>query len=91
MRENSVLYFCNCYLIMLDYDKTIDEVIIDFINNEPKQTIDELYNECNVILNANKGIQENEVQKIISNANDLDIDTDELIDILRIILLTCTM
>ncbi len=91
MRENSVLYFCNCYLIMLDYDKTIDEVIIDFINNEPKQTIDELYNECNVILNANKEIQENEVQKIISNANDLDIDTDELIDILRIILLTCTM
>lgn len=66
-------------------------MIIDFINNEPKQTIDELYNECNVILNANKEIQENEVQKIISNANDLDIDTDELIDILRIILLTCTM
>lgn len=85
MRVSNIIYFCDCYLIMLDYEEELVEIIGDFIKKETNEKIIQLKNECEEILSLENIMKVEEIKKIIINSADLDIEADEMLEILECI------
>ena len=83
MRFSNVIYFCDCYLIMLDYEEELVDIIGDFTKKETNEKIMQLKNECEEILSLDNIMKVEETKKIIINCADLDIEADEMLEILE--------
>lgn len=83
MKDKMILYFCNCYLVMLDYDETLEEIVQDFVSKEKAETILELKTECNNIIQLPNTEKEKVLKTIIGKADDLVIETIELETIIQ--------
>lgn len=85
MRFSNVIYFCDCYLIMLDYEEELVDIIGDFVKKETDGKAIQLKNECKQILSLDNSIKVEETKKIITNCADLDIESGEMLEILEYI------
>lgn len=85
MRFSNVIYFCDCYLIMLDYEEELVDIIGDFVKKETDEKVIQLKNECKQILSLDNSIKVEETKKIITNCADLDIESGEMLEILEYI------
>lgn len=85
MRFSNIIYFCNCYLIMLDYEEELVDIVDDFIKKESNEKIIKLKNECQQALSFDKSNKVEEIKNIIINCVDLDIELDEMLEILEYI------
>ncbi|MHC1748001.1 MAG: hypothetical protein AB9856_06355 [Cellulosilyticaceae bacterium] len=85
MKFSSVIYFCDCYLIMLDYEEELVDIISNFIKKETSEKIIQLKNECEEVLGLDNIMKVKETKKIIINCADLDIESDEILEILECI------
>lgn len=83
MRVSNIIYFCDCYLIMLDYEEELVDIIGDFTKKETNEKIIQLKNECEEILSLENIMKVEEIKKIIINCADLDIEVDEMLEILE--------
>lgn len=83
MRFSNIIYFCDCYLIMLDYEEELTDIIGDFAKKETNEKIIQLKNECGEILNLDNIMKVEETKKIIINCADLDIEVEEMLEILE--------
>ena len=83
MRFSNIIYFCDCYLIMLDYEEELEDIIGDFAKKETNKKIIKLKNECEEILSLDNIMKVKETKKIIKNCADLDIEADEMLEILE--------
>ncbi|WP_027634337.1 hypothetical protein [Clostridium hydrogeniformans] len=83
MRFSNIIYFCDCYLIMLDYEEELEDIIGDFAKKENNKKIIQLKNECEEILSLDNIMKVEETKKIIINCADLDIEVDEMLEILE--------
>ncbi|NFA41508.1 hypothetical protein EXM65_02660 [Clostridium botulinum] len=83
MRFSNIIYFCDCYLIMLDYEEELADIIGDFAKKETNEKIIHLKNECGEILDLDNIMKVEETKKIIINCADLDIEVDEMLEILE--------
>lgn len=85
MRFLNIIYFCDCYLIMLDYEEELVDIIVDFIKKETNEKVIQLKNECQQILSLDNSMKVEETKKIIINCADLDIESGEMLEILECI------
>ena len=83
MRSSNISYFCECYLIMLDYDEELEDIVKEFIENETDDKIAELRSECKDILDLNEMMRGGEIKEILSNSIALDIESDDMIQIIE--------
>lgn len=83
MKFSNVIYFCDCYLIMLDYDDELVDIIKDFTKKETNEKIIQLKNECEEIFSLDNIMKVEEIKNIIINCADLDIEVDEIQGILE--------
>lgn len=88
MRFSNIIYFCDCYLIMLDYDEELIDIIGDFIKAENNELIVQLKDECREILSLENSIKVEEIKKIMMNSVTLDIpvNLDAEVDKILVIL-----
>lgn len=68
MRFSNIIYFYDCYLIMLDYEEELVDIIGDFTKKETNEKIIQLKNECEEILNLDNITKVEETKK---NNNEL--------------------
>lgn len=85
MKFSNIIYFCDCYLIMLDYEEELVDIIGDFIKKETNEKIIQLKNECKKILSLDNSMKVEETKKVIINCADLDVESDEMLEILECI------
>ena len=88
VRFSNIIYFCDCYLIMLDYDEELIDIIGDFIKAENNELIVQLKDECREILSLENSIKVEEIKKIMMNSVTLDIpvNLDAEVDKILVIL-----
>lgn len=87
MKNETILYFCNSYLLMLNFYESLEEVISDYYGKEPEENLERLKEECINILNLEPEEKKKEIKQIISNIKYLDIKHDEMEDVLKTIVL----
>ena len=85
MEISTIIYFCDCYLIMLDYEEELKDVINDFKKKEIDEKVIMLKNECSEILKMNDKERIAEMKRIIISCADLDIEVSEMKEILEYI------
>lgn len=85
MKNETILYFCNSYLLMLNFYESLDEVLSDFYGKETHDVIEKLKDECNSILDLEENEKRRTIKEIISNIRYLDIKPSEMVDVLKII------
>ncbi|MCW6111079.1 hypothetical protein [Clostridium sporogenes] len=85
MEVSTIIYFCDCYLIMLDYEEELIDIIYDFKEKEIDEKVLMLKNECNEIINMNAKERIEEINRIITGCVDLDIEVSELQEIIKYI------
>ena len=85
MKNEAILYFCNSYLLMLDFYETLDEVISDFYGKETADNIEKLKEESSVLLKLEPEEKKSEIKEVISNIRYLDIKPSEMEEILKTI------
>lgn len=83
MRFSNIIYFCDCYLIMLDYEEELANIIEDFVKKETNEKKIKLKKECEEILGIDIIMKVEETNKIIKNCANLDIEANEMLDILE--------
>ena len=85
MKFSNIIYFCDCYLIMLDYEEELVDIIGDFRKKETNEKIIKLKNECKQVLSLDESIKVEVTKNIMLNCADLDIESDEILEILECI------
>lgn len=85
MKKEAILYFCNSYLLMLNYYESLDEVISDFLGKETEENVENLKDECRSILKLSGDEKDSELKEIISKIKYLNLSVLELDDILETI------
>lgn len=85
MKFSNIIYFCDCYLIMLDYEEELVDIIGDFAKKETNEKKINLKNECGEILSLDNVMKVEETKKIIINCADLDVEAEEMLEILEYI------
>lgn len=83
MKFLNIIYFCDCYLVMLDYEEELIDIIGDFKKKEINEKLRQLKNECEEILSLDDIKKMEEIKKVIINCADLDIESDEMQEILE--------
>ncbi|MDU1315433.1 MAG: hypothetical protein E6940_15535 [Clostridium septicum] len=63
MRFSNIIYFCDCYLIMVDYEEELVEIIGDFTKKETNEKIIQLKNEYEEILSLDNIMKVEERKK----------------------------
>ena len=85
MKNETILYFCNSYLLMLNYYESLEEVISDFYGKESGESVERLKNECSTLLEMNPEEKKREIKEVISNIRYLDIKPSEMENVLKTI------
>ena len=70
---------------MLDYYKTVEEVISDFCGKESSEKVEDLRNECRLILQLDSQERTRQINEIISNIKYIDVKEEEIEHILQVI------
>lgn len=83
MGIKEVIYFCDCYLNMLDYDEAMEDIISEYYSKELKETVNEFKEECKAILSLPERDRELILNTIITGSKDLDITAEEMEDIIK--------
>lgn len=85
MKNETILYFCNSYLLMLNYYESLEEVISDFYGKETEEIVEKLKEECSSLLKLDDEDKKHEIKEVISNIRYLDIKPSEMEDVLKTI------
>ncbi|GAA0741802.1 hypothetical protein [Clostridium oceanicum] len=83
MQISTIIYFCNCYLIMLDYEEELKDIICDFKRKEIVEKVIMLKKECGEILGINDKERIEQMNRIMVECLDLDIGVGEMKNILE--------
>ena len=82
MKAEGINYFCNGYLIMLDYDQTLEQVIEDYNRKETNSTKQKLKEELTYVLALPQNEKKKLLENIIMETIYFDIKEKEFEDIL---------
>lgn len=85
MKNETVLYFCNSYLLMLDFYESLDEVLSDFYGKETPYVVEKLKDECSRILALEQEDKKKTIKEVTSNIRYLDVKPSEMENILMTI------
>jgi DNA-binding transcriptional regulator YhcF (GntR family) len=85
MEIQTIVYFCDCYLMMLDYDEELESIVQDFVKKENPNMIIKLKEECKNLLTMTNQEKNEWIEKIIEKCVNLDISIREMNDILEYI------
>lgn len=82
MKGDKLIYFLNCYFLMIDYDESLKEIVNDYIQKENNNNIEILLEELKYIFE--KSNDENQyLDYILKNSDEMNVDKFELRQILK--------
>ncbi|PJI10020.1 MULTISPECIES: hypothetical protein [Clostridium] len=81
-QNNKIVYFFDSYYLMLDYDQTLNQIVIEFIENETEETTNEIIRQMKKVLN-NTESQEKALNEIITNCIEMNTTPEKMIKIIR--------
>ena len=72
--NKEIIYFCNCYYLMLDYDQSMHQIVEEFIEKESNEIVNELLKELQYIISTEDNQKREYILQVITKCDDMDID-----------------
>ena len=80
MKENKLIYFLNCYFLMLDYNQSLEEIVKDYIEKESANNTKLLIDDLKYILEEDK---DEDLEYILNNSDEMNISKTELKEVIK--------
>ena len=84
MKGDKIIYFFNCYFLMLDYDEPLEKIVRDYIEKENDNNTKLLLNDLKYIFEENHN-EEEYLNYILKNSDEMNVSKDELREIIRVL------
>lgn len=84
MKGDKLIYFFNCYFLMLDYDEPLEKIVRDYIEKENDNNTKLLLNDLKYIFEENNN-EEEYLNYILKNSDEMNVSKDELREIIRVL------
>lgn len=84
MKGDKLIYFFNCYFLMLDYDEPLEKIVRDYIEKENDNNTKLLLNDLKYIFEENHN-EEEYLNYILKNSDEMNVSKDELREIIRVL------
>ena len=90
MKGDKLIYFFNCYFLMLDYDEPLEKIAkytglsIEDIEKENDNNTKLLLNDLKYIFEENHN-EEEYLNYILKNSDEMNVSKDELREIIRVL------
>lgn len=84
MKGDKIIYFFNCYFLMLDYDEPLEKIVRDYIEKENDNNTKLLLNDLKYIFEENNN-EEEYLNYILKNSDEMNVSKDELREIIRVL------
>lgn len=80
MISDNIIYFCDSYYLMIDYNETLEEIIKEFIDKETNELVENIINEMNMIL---KSKDEKTLKYILEKSCVITTTKENLVDMIN--------
>lgn len=82
MKGDKLIYFFNCYFLMLDYDESLEEIVKSYMEKENDNNAKLLLEDLKYIFEEDN--KENEyLDHILENSDEMNVDKLELKEIIK--------
>ncbi len=83
MNIDMIVYFFNCYYLMLDYDESMSQIVAGYIEKEKDVLVKNIYDQMDCVLKAEINTRTYYLNEIISSCEEMDVRTDEMESIIK--------
>lgn len=80
MIGDNLIYFCDSYYLMIDYDESLEEIVSQFIKAETPQLLKDTISEMSIIL---KNKKEKDLNYILEKSSVINTSEEDLLNMIK--------